>query len=81
MAMPGMNTTGRPDEIDATDYVMTIIRAIRKFANERRKEVEAFKIDENTKDEKLLQEKAYRKGYLDALRDCNNFIMSVSRGV
>ena len=31
MATPGMNTTGTPDAIDSTDYVMTIIRAIRRF--------------------------------------------------
>lgn len=81
MAMTGMNTTGRPDEIDSTDYVMTIIRAIRKFPLERKAEVEAFKLPDDAKGSNLQQEKAYRKGYLDALKDVNDFIQTTSRGI
>lgn len=80
MAM-GTNTTGRPDEIDSTDYVMTIIRAIRRYPNDRKKEVEAFKISEEAKGSNLQQEKAYRQGYLDALRDMDSFITTTSRGI
>ena len=41
MPIPGTNTTGTPDAIDSSDYVMTIIRAIRRFPEARKQEVEA----------------------------------------
>jgi len=79
--MAGTNTTGRPDEIDSTDYVMTIIRAIRRFPEDRKKEVESYKLPEEAKGSNLQQEKAYRQGYLDALKDMDSFIKTTSRGI
>ena len=83
MPIPGTNTTGTPDAIDSSDYVMTIIRAIRRFPEARKAEVEAElkKQIKGMKDEKLDLEKAYNKGYIDALGDINSFIATTSRGI
>lgn len=83
MPIPGTNTTGTPDAIDSSDYVMTIIRAIRRFPEARKAEVEAEfkKQTKGMKDEKLDLEKAYNKGYIDALGDINSFIATTSRGI
>lgn len=83
MPIPGTNTTGTPDAIDSSDYVMTIIRAIRRFPEARKAEVEAEfkKQTKGVKDEKLDLEKAYNKGYIDALGDINSFIATTSRGI
>ena len=83
MPIPGTNTTGTPDAIDSSDYVMTIIRAIRRFPEARKAEVEAEfkKQTKGMKDEKLDLEKAYNKGYIDALGDVNSFIATTSRGI
>lgn len=83
MPIPGTNTTGTPDAIDSSDYVMTIIRAIRRFPEARKAEVEAEfkKQTKDMKDEKLDLEKAYNKGYIDALGDINSFIATTSRGI
>lgn len=83
MPIPGTNATGTPDAIDSSDYVMTIIRAIRRFPTDRKKEVESI-FAESSKDmpeNKLKLEKAYNKGYLDALGDINAFIQTTSRGI
>lgn len=83
MPIPGTNATGTPDAIDSSDYVMTIIRAIRRFPEARKAEVEAEfkKQTKGMKDEKLNLEKAYNKGYIDALGDTNSFIATTSRGI
>jgi hypothetical protein len=83
MPIPGTNATGTPDAIDSSDYVMTIIRAIRRFPVERKKEVEDIfaKTSKDMKDDVLKVEKAYNKGYLDALGDMNAFIQTTSRGI
>ncbi len=83
MPIPGTNATGTPDAIDSSDYVMTIIRAIRRFPEARKAEVEAEfkKQTKGMKDEKLDLEKAYNKGYIDALGDINSFIATTSRGI
>lgn len=83
MPIPGTNATGTPDAIDSSDYVMTIIRAIRRFPEARKAEVEAEfkKQTKGMKDEKLDLEKAYNKGYIDALGDINSFIATISRGI
>lgn len=83
MPIPGTNATGTPDAIDSSDYVMTIIRAIRRFPEARKAEVEAEfkKQTKGMKDEKLALEKAYNKGYIDALGDINSFIATTSRGI
>ena len=83
MPIPGTNTTGTPDAIDSSDYVMTIIRAIRRFPEARKAEVEAEfkKQTKGMKDEKLDLEKAYNKGYIDALGDINSFIATTSLGI
>lgn len=83
MPIPGTNATGTPDAIDSSDYVMTIIRAIRRFPEARKAEVEAEfkKQTKGMKDEKLDLEKAYNKGYIDALGDFNSFIATTSRGI
>ena len=83
MPIPGTNATGTPDAIDSSDYVMTIIRAIRRFPEARKAEVEAEfkKQTKGMKDEKLDLEKAYNKCYIDALGDINSFIATTSRGI
>lgn len=83
MPIPGTNATGTPDAIDSSDYVMTIIRAIRRFPEARKAEVEAEfkKQTKGMKDEKLDLEKAYNKGYIDALGDINSFIATTSHGI
>lgn len=83
MPIPGTNATGTPDAIDSSDYVMTIIRAIRRFPEARKAEVEAEfkKQTKGMKDEKLDLEKAYNKGYIDALGDINSFIATTSLGI
>ena len=83
MPIPGTNTTGTPDAIDSSDYVLTIIRAIRRFPEARKQEVEAEfkKQTKSMKDEKLALEKAYNKGYIDALGDVNSYIATTSRGI
>ena len=83
MPIPGTNATGTPDAIDSSDYVMTIIRAIRRFPEARKAEVEAEfkKQTKGMKDEKLDLEKAYNKGYIDALGDIKSFIATTSRGI
>ena len=83
MPIPGTNATGTPDAIDSSDYVMTIIRAIRKFPAERKNEVDdSFnKTSATLKDEKLKLEKAYHQGYVDALGDIDSFIQTTSRGI
>ena len=83
MPIPGTNATGTPDAIDSSDYVMTIIRAIRRFPEARKKEAEeSFKQSfKKLKDEALKLEKAYNKGYIDALGDVNAFIQTTSRGI
>ncbi len=80
MAMPGMNSTGTPDAIDSTDYVMTIIRAIRRFPSDRRKEIESIKVESKTAAD-AKNEEIYQKGYLAALRDIDAFIATVARGI
>lgn len=83
MPIPGTNSSGTPDAIDSSDYVMTIIRAVKKFPAERKKEVDdSFtKTSANLKDEKLKLEKAYHQGYVDALGDVDAFIQITSRGI
>ena len=84
MPIPGTNATGTPDAIDSSDYVMTIIRAIRRFPEARKKEAEdAFKeaIKKMKDENKIALEKAYNKGYTDALGDVNAFITTTSRGI
>lgn len=74
---------GTPDAIDSSDYVMTIIRAIRKFPAERKKEVDDSynKSTKDMKEDKLKLEKAYHQGYVDALGDIDSFIQTTSRGI
>lgn len=79
MAMPGMNTTGTPDAIDSTDYVMTIIRAIRRFPGDRQKEIEQIALPKNK--EIAEKESIYRAGYFQALNDLQSFMQTVSRGI
>lgn len=83
MPIPGTNSSGTPDAIDSSDYVMTIIRAVKKFPAERKKEADdSFtKTSANLKDEKLKLEKAYHQGYVDALGDVDAFIQITSRGI
>lgn len=83
MPIPGTNSSGTPDAIDSSDYVMTIIRAVKRFPAERKKEVDdSFtKTSANLKDEKLKLEKAYHQGYVDALGDVDAFIQITSRGI
>lgn len=79
MAMPGMNTTGTPDAIDSTDYVMTIIRAIRRFPTDRKAEIEKIAMPKNAEAKKM--EEAFRTGYFQALEDLSSFMQTVSRGI
>lgn len=79
MAMPGMNTTGTPDAIDSTDYVMTIIRAIRRFPADRKAEIEKIAMPKNAEAKKM--EEAFRTGYFQALEDLSSFMQTVSRGI
>lgn len=79
MATPGMNTTGTPDAIDSTDYVMTIIRAIRRFPADRKTEIEKIAMPKNAEDKKM--EEAFRTGYFKALEDLTAFMQTVSRGI
>lgn len=79
MAMPGMNTTGTPDAIDSTDYVMTIIRAIRRFPADRKAEIEKIAVPKNEEAKKM--EEAFRAGYFKALEDLSAFMQTVSRGI
>lgn len=83
MPIPGTNSSGTPDAIDSSDYVMTIIRAVKKFPAERKKEADDnfTKTSANLKDEKLKLEKAYHQGYVDALGDVDAFIQITSRGI
>lgn len=74
-------TNGMPDEIDAAGYVMNIIRGIRTYPAKRRKEVEATPISEDLKGSGLQLEKAYKKGYLDAINDFDSFIQVLSKGI
>lgn len=62
---------------------MTIIRAIRKFPAERKKEVDDSynKSTKDMKEDKLKLEKAYHQGYVDALGDIDSFIQTTSRGI
>lgn len=79
MAQPGMNTTGTPDSIDSTDYVMTIIRAIRRFPADRKAEIEKIAMPKNAEAKKL--EETFRTGYFQALEDLTAFMQTVSRGI
>ena len=79
MATPGMNTTGTPDAIDSTDYVMTIIRAIRRFPADRKSEIEKIAMPKNAETKKM--EEAFRTGYFQALEDLTAFMQTVSRGI
>lgn len=79
MAMPGMNTTGTPDAIDSTDYVMTIIRAIRRFPSDRKSEIEKMPMPSEAEAKKM--ETAFRTGYFQALDDLTAFMQTVSRGI
>jgi hypothetical protein len=75
------NNTGSPDQIDSADYVMNIIRTIRKYPQKRKSEVEKYKPSENAKGASLQQEKAHQKGYLDALNDMQKFLDIIAKGI
>jgi len=75
-----METNMQPqniDQIDSTDYIVKSVRAIKRYLDERVKDIKDYKIPADAQGAKLQQEKAYLSGASDEINNLIKFVKTL----